>query len=72
MADGWLTGWKEIAAYVGYSDQTAKRWKKYNFMPVRYSPGGRPCCLTTELDKWLIKYNEKEKKKKKKKKKKKD
>ena len=59
MVDAWLSGWKEISAYLGKSIKTTKRWKKRHFMPVRYDPGGRPVCIKTELNAWIIKFNEK-------------
>lgn len=58
MAEGWLTGWKEIAAYIGLSIKTCKRYKKKYSLPVRSLPGGKPVALPLELDHWLIAFNE--------------
>jgi len=57
MAEGWLTGWKEIAKYIGCHARTAKRYKKKYSLPVRRSPGGKPVSLQYELDQWLINYD---------------
>jgi len=59
MTDGWLAGWKEIAAYIGKSIKTAKRWRQRYSMPVRYDPGGNPVCIKPELDRWLVLFSEK-------------
>jgi len=59
MVDAWLSGWKEIAAYLGKSIRTAKHWKRRYYMPVRYDPGGRAVCIKIELNAWIIKFNEK-------------
>lgn len=53
MADGWLTGWKTIAAHVGLHINTCKKYRKKYSMPVHYLPGGTPACLPLELDEWL-------------------
>ena len=57
MSDGWLTGWKEISAYVGLHIKTCKRYKKKYSLPVSYLPGGTPVCLPAELDEWLKAFN---------------
>jgi len=56
MADGWLTGWKEIARYMGRSIQTCKNLKKHYSLPIKYPPGGTPTALPYELDQWLINF----------------
>ncbi len=58
MADGWLTGWKEIARYVGLHVRTCRRYKKRYAFPVKYLPGGTPVCLPPELDAWITAFNE--------------
>lgn len=58
MADGWLTGWKEIAAYCKLHEKTCKRYKKKYSLPVHYLPGGTPTSLPYELDQWLISFHE--------------
>ena len=54
MINGWLTGWKAIAEYVGLHVQTCKRYKKRYSMPISYLPGGTPVAIPYELDEWLI------------------
>jgi hypothetical protein len=58
MAEGWLTGWKEIAAYIGLSVRTCKRYKKKYSLPIRSLPGGKPAALPMELDDRLITFND--------------
>lgn len=51
-----LHGWKEIAAYLGRDERTAKRWEKQRGLPVRRIPGsGRAnvYILLPELEAWL-------------------
>ena len=51
-----LHGWKEIAAYLGRDERTAKRWEKQRGLPVRRIPGsGRAnvYILIPELEAWL-------------------
>ncbi len=51
-----LHGWKEIAAYLGRDERTAKRWEKQRGLPVRRIPGsGRAnvYILVAELEAWL-------------------
>ena len=60
MAEGWLTGWKDIAAYVGLHIRTCKRYKKKYSLPVRSLPAdkrGKPIALKYELDQWLIDFS---------------
>jgi hypothetical protein len=59
MTDGWLTGWQEIANYMGKSVRTAQNWEKKHFLPVCYDPGGRPICIKSQLNHWLCNYNKK-------------
>ena len=58
MAEGWLTGWKDIARYIGLSIATCKRYRKKHQLPVHYMPGGTPVALPHELDQWLINFND--------------
>jgi len=52
MNIGWLTGWKAIAEYCGYSaDGLRRSWKKLK-LPI-YNIHGRRKALPKELDKWL-------------------
>lgn len=57
MAEGWLTGWKSISAYVGLHVHTCKKYKKRYSFPVKYLPGGTPVCLPYELDQWIVAFN---------------
>ncbi len=58
MNDAWLNGWKQIAAFMGCSVDTAKRYKKRFGLPVKYLPSGRPAAVKEELQMWLCKSNE--------------
>lgn len=52
-----LHGWKEIAAYLGRDERTAKRWEKSRGLPVRRIPGGGRAnvyILVAELEAWFI------------------
>lgn len=56
VAKDQLHGWKEIAAYLGRDERTAKRWEKQRGLPVRRIPGsGRAnvYILIPELEAWL-------------------
>ena len=61
---GWLTGWKPIANYIGRSVKTAKMYAKQYGLPVRRLPSpnpntmGPPVALAYELDQWLINFND--------------
>lgn len=59
MAQPWLTGWKEIARYLGVHEQTAIKWWKHDGMPVFNTPGGLKAAIPELLDRWLIKSNKK-------------
>ena len=51
-----LDSWKEIAAYLGRGERTAKRWESERSLPVHRVPGegrGSVYALTAELDEWL-------------------
>jgi tetratricopeptide (TPR) repeat protein len=51
-----LDSWKEIAAYLGRGERTAKRWESERALPVHRLPGGgrgSVCAFTAELDEWL-------------------
>ena len=53
MRDGWLTGWKAIADYVGVSPRTLCNWSRHGTFPVR-TLHGKVVALPLELDTWLI------------------
>lgn len=51
-----LDSWKEIAAYLGRGERTAKRWERERSLPVHRVPGGgrgSVYALAAELDEWL-------------------
>ena len=54
---GWISGWSNIADYIGRSIPTAKRYHYRFHMPVRRIPGMSPVCLSPELDMWLIEFD---------------
>jgi hypothetical protein len=56
--DGWIVSWKKIAAYIGKTEKTAKRYHKLYGMPVRRDPGGTAIGLKPEINLWLIKFDE--------------
>jgi len=51
-----LDSWKEIAAFFGRDERTAKRWEKERSLPVHRLPGGsrgRVFAFTEELGRWM-------------------
>jgi tetratricopeptide (TPR) repeat protein len=51
-----LDGWKEVAAHLGRSERTVKRWETERGLPTRRVPGkGRPSvyAYAEDLDEWL-------------------
>ena len=56
--NGWLVGWQKIAAYIGKTVKTAKRYHKLYGMPVRRDPGSTAVALEYELDRWLIEFDD--------------
>jgi tetratricopeptide (TPR) repeat protein len=51
-----LDGWKEVAAHLGRSERTVKRWEAERGLPTRRVPGkGRPSvyAYAEDLDEWL-------------------
>ncbi len=60
FTSGWLGGWKAIRMYCGnVSEGTAKNWLRLYGLPVRRLPGGTPVCLPSELDCWLVRFDDK-------------
>ena len=56
-AKGRIQGWKEIAAYIGRTERTARRWETQRQLPIRRTPGERRSsvyAIVSELDKWLM------------------
>lgn len=53
--DGKLSSWKEIAAYLGCEERTARRWEKERALPVHRPPGKRShvYAFREELKDWL-------------------
>ena len=50
-----LTGWKDIANYLGVSVKTAKRYYKKYGLPVLRLPTGKPCINQNAIQLWLEK-----------------
>ncbi len=51
-----LVGWKDIAAYLGKTDRTVKRWGRDRSLPVHRVPGIAKTSVyaySNELDRWL-------------------
>ena len=51
-----LIGWKEIAAYLGKTDRTVKRWGKHRGLPIHRVPGVTKTSVYAypdEMDLWL-------------------
>jgi len=51
-----LAGWKDIAAYLGKTDRTVKRWGRDRGLPVHRVPGTTKTSVyaySNELDRWL-------------------
>jgi len=63
MTEPWLTGWKDISAYIGVCERTAMRYTDDYGMPVRRLPSGKVTMLRTEANQWRLKYNIKASKK---------
>lgn len=57
QTEGWLTGWKRIAAHIGLNEQTAKVLHKRHGLPVRQLPSGQRVALPSELDAWLKQFS---------------
>jgi len=58
MEEGWLSGWKTIARYIGKHPNTARKYHRKYGMPVRRDPGNTAVALKHELDGWLVRYHE--------------
>src|SRR5579863_6244809 len=51
-----LVGWKDIAAYLGKTDRTVKRWGRDRGLPVHRVPGTAKTSVYAypdEVDRWL-------------------
>ncbi len=48
-----LVGWREIAAYLRVSDDTAQRWNRRYSLPVCRSVGRRVRTSTALIDRWI-------------------
>jgi tetratricopeptide (TPR) repeat protein len=51
-----LVGWKDIAAYLGKTDRTVKRWGRDHGLPVHRVPGAAKASVyayASEVDRWL-------------------
>jgi hypothetical protein len=51
--EGFLTGWKAIAFFLGVGTKTAKKYYKQYYMPVYRLPGGSPVAMPHELRIWV-------------------
>jgi len=52
--NGWLMGWKEIGAYMGFNEKTVVKYaKKYRLPILRMPDTNKPTALPRELDEWL-------------------
>ena len=56
MQNGWLTGWKDIARYIGRCTKTAQKYHKEYKMPVRVF-SYQVQALPYEIDQWLIEFD---------------
>lgn len=61
MTQGWKTGWKEIAKYIGRSVKTAKLYHYKYSLPVKRLPGNCPAIIPYEVDLWLINFDRRKK-----------
>ena len=52
VTNEWLTGWKEIAAFLRITERTAKTWHYRYSMPISKLPTGTVQALTPEIDHW--------------------
>jgi len=52
---GWLTGWKQIGAYLDVSVTTVTKYHRDHGLPVHWLPGGAPTGRPAELDEWVQK-----------------
>ena len=54
----WLTGWKEIGAYIGIKCPKALKSYEARFgMPVHRLPSNQPVIILAELEIWLIEFD---------------
>ena len=49
-----ISGWTEIARYLGTAVSTAHRWNKDHGMPVMWTPGGRALTTKSLIDQWVL------------------
>jgi hypothetical protein len=56
--EGWMKP-DQICSYVGgITWKTIKKWHKKFSFPIRYLPGGIPRALQSEIDLWIINFDE--------------
>ena len=53
---GWLTGWKQIGAYMGKHADTARKWAKRYGLPILRDPAGGPVAIPEQLDLWIAEF----------------
>jgi len=62
---GWIVGRKAIMRFIGCKTWSTVRALKQKGLPVRSLPNGKPMCIITELDIWIVEFNKIMKKSKK-------
>lgn len=57
-----LSGWQEVADYLGVCTRTAQRYSKTGGLPVKYPAGRgkRPFASKAELDDWWMQREQKQ------------
>ncbi len=63
MTEPFISGWRNILKLFGLRD--AKALRKYAdrySMPIRRLPSGRPIVIVTEIETWLVEFDERWKK----------
>ena len=53
----WLVGWKGIGKYIGKSAKTAQRYG-HDDMPFLRDAGGRPIAKPSQIDRWILRFNQ--------------
>ena len=49
-----ISGWKEIARYLGVSVSTARRWNQEHGLPVMITPGSMGYTTVSLIDQWVL------------------
>jgi hypothetical protein len=53
----WLVGWRKIGKYVGQSAKTAQLWAREG-MPFFRDDGGRSIAKPSQIDRWILRFNQ--------------